>query len=601
MPPQGDVVIATNPQYRLTAEEALRLLPNIRQVFLIAGSTDSDRRWLQAARADLRPLDSRLAVHDLAGLTWDDVLERVGTLPADSVAMAVVFFADATGRTFVSRDAYEDLAAAANRPIFTTSSTEIGAGLVGGLAIDYRVVGRRAARAVAGGLRGEVRASSTAIEATQSRWMFDARQLARWGIRESTLPAGSEVLFREPSFFQRNKHLALVILGVVALQAAIIGMLLIERRLRLRTQAQNQAVLTSMSADLAVIDRRGLVVSSNDGWARAAAAAENPFVSAERGQEWLQADRAPLADAGDRNMLRDALSAVLERIDEERVVEYGWQASGQRRWSHLRVSRLVGRSGGAVVTHVDISARKRAETEVQQTLHELAHLNMRAGMGEILASVAHEVNQPLTSSLTNAQALKRLLAGNRAEPQEVVSILQDIIEADRRAIDVLAGIRKMLRKEEFELQPLDLNVHVGDVVRLLTASAASEGVQLVTDLEPALPAVCGDRVQLQQVVMNLVVNAVQATRGQVTPAPVVRVTTHRDRADVSLLVDDTGAGVDPRALGRLFEPFFSTKQDGLGVGLSISRSIVEMHGGRIDVSNLPNGGARFAVTIPAAP
>ena len=295
IPPEGDTVIATNPQYRLTAEGALRLLPDIRQVFLIAGSTDSDRRWLQAARADLSTLDRRLAVHELAGLTWDDVLERVGTLPADSVAMAVAFFADATGRTFVSRDAYVDLAAAANRPMFATSSTFAGAGLVGGLVIDYRLVGRRAARAAAAELTGRPRLASNVVEAAESRWMFDGRQLARWGIRESRLPAGSEVLFREPSFFQRNKNLALGILAVVALQAAIIGMLLIERRVRRRTEAQNHAVLTSMSADLAVIDRHGHVVSSNDGWARAAAAAENPFVGAGRGQRWLHAGGAPPA------------------------------------------------------------------------------------------------------------------------------------------------------------------------------------------------------------------------------------------------------------------------------------------------------------------
>ncbi len=393
---------------------------------------------------------------------------------------------------------------------------------------------------------------------------------------------------------------ALVILVVVALQAAIIGALLIQRRMRWRAEAQKQAVLSSMPVDLAVVNRRGLVVSSNNSWVRAAAARENPFVRSGRGQAWLQADRALLRDAVDTDRLRDALSAVLEHRDKERIVEYAWQVNGQSRWSHLRVTRLLGRSGGAVVTHVDITARKHAETEVQRTLHELAHLNLRAGMGEILASVAHEVNQPLAASLTNAQALKRLLAADRAEPQEVVAILDDIIENDRRAIDVLAGIRRMLRKEEFDLQPLDLNGVAGDVVRLLTASAGNDGVLLVTDLEPALPAVRGDRVQLQQVVLNLVVNAVHATRGQPAPAPIVRVTTHRDNGHVSLLVDDAGPGIGDSTLPRIFEPFFSTKRDGLGVGLSISRSIVEMHGGRIDVANLADGGARFAVTIPAA-
>jgi C4-dicarboxylate-specific signal transduction histidine kinase len=598
MPLPGDVVITTKPQYRLTAEGALHLLPDIRQVFLIAGSTDSDRRWLQAAEADLRTLDSRLAVHEIAGLSWEDVLGRVRTLPPDSVALAVVFFADATGRTFVSRDAYADLATAANRPMFVTSSTGIGAGLVGGLVVDYQRVGRRAAAAVAGGLTRKSSESSPANEAAESRWMFDARQLARWGIRESTLPAGSAVLFREPSFFQRYKHVALVILAVLAVQATIIGMLLIERRVRRRVEVQNHAVLASMSADLAVIDRRGVVENNNDGWARAAAAAENPFVSSRRGQPWLKLDGLPPGEPVEMARVRDALRAVLERREEEHVVEYAWLANGEGRWSHLRVRRLLG-SAGAVVTHIDITARKHAEIEVQRSLHELAHVNMRSGMGEVLASVAHEVSQPLTSSLTNAQALKRLIAADRAEPQEINWILDDIIESDRRAIDVLDGIRRMLRKEAFDLQPLNLNAVVGDVVRLLTASAANDGVLLVADFQPALPPVRGDRVQLQQVAMNLINNAVQAARGHAVQAPVVRVATVRDNGHVAMLVDDTGAGVDQSDLPRLFEPFFSTKRDGLGVGLSISRSIVEMHGGHIEVTNLARGGARFAVTIPA--
>ena len=137
-------------------------------------------------------------------------------------------------------------------------------------------------------------------------------------------------------------------------------------------------------------------------------------------------------------------------------------------------------------------------------------------------------------------------------------------------------------------------------MRTLTSSTANDGVLLVTDLEPALPAVRGDCVQVQQVVMNLVINAVQATRSHVVAAPVVRVATRSDHGEVRLLVDDAGPGVDETALPRIFEPFFSTKREGLGVGLSISRSIVEMHGGRIDVTNLAQGGARFAVTLPAA-
>jgi C4-dicarboxylate-specific signal transduction histidine kinase len=243
------------------------------------------------------------------------------------------------------------------------------------------------------------------------------------------------------------------------------------------------------------------------------------------------------------------------------------------------------------------SARKRADAEVQRTLHELAHMNMRAGMGEIVSAVTHEVNQPLTASLGNAQALKRMLATGLVQ-EDLVSILDDIIDANRRAADVMGRIRTLMRKEAFDLHPIDVNSIVTDVVRVLTPAASNEGILLVADLDPDLPRLPGDEVQLRQVVMNLVLNAVQATRSQPGVPPLVRVATGTQRGRVVLIVEDAGAGIGEDALPHLFEPYFTTKQEGLGVGLSISRSIVESHGGWIDVANLAKGGARFSVTLP---
>lgn len=243
------------------------------------------------------------------------------------------------------------------------------------------------------------------------------------------------------------------------------------------------------------------------------------------------------------------------------------------------------------------SARKRTDGEVQRTLHELAHMNMRAGMGEIVSAVTHEVNQPLTASLGNAQALKRMLATGLVQ-EDLVSILDDIIDANRRAADVMGRIRTLMRKEAFDLHPIDFNSIVTNVVRVLTPAAANEGILLVADLDPDLPRLPGDEVQLRQVVMNLVLNAVQATRSQPGVPPLVRVATGTQRGRVMLIVEDAGAGVGEDALPHLFEPYFTTKQEGLGVGLSISRSIVESHGGSIEVANLAKGGARFSVTLP---
>lgn len=392
----------------------------------------------------------------------------------------------------------------------------------------------------------------------------------------------------------------LLLTGVIvfALQAGIIAALLLERRLRRRAESQNRAILSSMAADVALLTRRGIIETCNDNWARSIGT-ENPFMPAHVGDAWIPASkRVPAENQGDLMRLRQALDDVMAGREREQIVEYAWQSGNDRRWSHLRLRRLDRGDGGAVIAHVDITPRKRMEAENQKTLHELAHMNMRAGMGELVSVVTHEINQPLTASLGNAQALRRMLASKQLpEGSEFLPIVEDIIDANRRAADVINRIRTVMRKEEFEMQPLDFNAIVADIVRMLNPAAANEGIVMTADLDPDLPAIPGDRVQLRQVAMNLIVNAVQATRSKGGEPPIVRVKTSVRNSDVALMVEDGGDGV-PEDASRLFEPYFTTKREGLGVGLSITRSIVESHGGTIEVANLPEGGARFSVILP---
>jgi two-component system sensor kinase FixL len=233
-------------------------------------------------------------------------------------------------------------------------------------------------------------------------------------------------------------------------------------------------------------------------------------------------------------------------------------------------------------------------------MHDLAHMNMRAGLGEMVSAITHELTQSLTASLGNAQALKRMLAAGPVTNEDLIAIVDDIAAANREATQVIERVRQLMRKEHFDTQPVDLNTVVMDVVQVLNSSAVNEGVLLVADLDPDLPAINADRVQLRQVAMNLVLNAVQATgRHPVHPA-VVRVATRGSNSHVSVTVDDAGPGIAPEALERLFEPYFTTKEDGFGMGLAISRTIVESHGGSIEAANVPRGGARFTVTLPTA-
>jgi C4-dicarboxylate-specific signal transduction histidine kinase len=395
---------------------------------------------------------------------------------------------------------------------------------------------------------------------------------------------------------------SLLLVGVIvfALQAGVIAALLVERRLRRRAESQNRAILSSMAADLALVSRTGVVETCNDNWARSAGSA-NPFMSGGVGRPWIPASAdVPAENQEDLRRLRESLDAVLAGRDHEQIVEYAWQTGSDRRWSHVRLRRLERAGGGAVVAHVDITPRKRMEAENQHTLHELAHMNMRAGMGELVSVVTHEINQPLTASLGNAQALRRMLTSKTAPAgADLMPIVEDIIDANRRAADVIGRIRTVMRKEAFEMQPLDVNAIVAEIIRMLIPSAAHDGIVMAAELDPALPQIPGDRVQLRQVAMNLIVNAVQATRSRGGAPPIVRVKTSARNGGVALMVEDAGDGVPEDALSRLFEPYFTTKREGLGVGLSITRSIVESHGGSIEVANLPEGGARFSVVLPA--
>ena len=237
------------------------------------------------------------------------------------------------------------------------------------------------------------------------------------------------------------------------------------------------------------------------------------------------------------------------------------------------------------------------DLEVMEHLHELAHLNMVAALGELAASVAHELNQPLTAVLSNSQALRRMVDASAAG-FEAHEVLDDIIEQTRRASEVTRRMRTLLKKEPFAWAPVDVNAIVEDVTRIISHEATARGVTVATHLMPGLPAARGDRVQLRQVMLNLVLNAIQATSG-VTGRASVDVATVACEEGLRLTVTDSGPGIAPGTEARMFEPFFTTRPDGLGMGLSISRSIVDLHGGRIQVRNLPDGGAEFALVLPA--
>ncbi len=299
-----------------------------------------------------------------------------------------------------------------------------------------------------------------------------------------------------------------------------------------------------------------------------------------------------------RHTIDDALRAGEDFDSEYRLI----LPDGIVRWISTRGSvhfddarkpaRLLGVS-------IDITARKQAELDAQRDRAELSHLSRVALMGEMSASIAHELNQPLAGILSNAAAGQRFIDRGNVDQAEIHELLGDIIADGRRASDVVRGIRGMVRKEQVARRSVNLNEVVMDSVRMISPDAVLRSCQVETSLDPRLPGIEADPVQLQQVLLNLVINAFDAMRdAPISRRKVVIATESNGDGAVCAIVRDYGVGISAEMQDSLFDPFFTTKSEGLGMGLAIARSILESHGGTIAGENADGGGARFEFVLP---
>jgi two-component system sensor kinase FixL len=246
-------------------------------------------------------------------------------------------------------------------------------------------------------------------------------------------------------------------------------------------------------------------------------------------------------------------------------------------------------------------ARKQGELEAQRLRQELTHIGRVSALGELTASFAHELSQPLTAILSNAQAAQRFLAADVVDLEKVREIMSDIVADDKRAAAVISGLRALIKKGEPEFVSLDINEIVGEVAWLMRSDTIMRSVSMSLDLAADLPRVRGDRIQLQQVVLNLVLNGLEAVREPHAGPRTLVIRTARDNAAaVRVEVRDSGPGIDAKDLDRIFEPLYTTKAEGLGMGLAIVRTIAHAHGGAVGAANNAQGGATFHFTLPVS-
>jgi signal transduction histidine kinase len=229
---------------------------------------------------------------------------------------------------------------------------------------------------------------------------------------------------------------------------------------------------------------------------------------------------------------------------------------------------------------------------------ELAHVNRFSTAGELTASISHEINQPLGAILTNAETADAILSSPSPDIAELKDIVKDILKDDQRASEVIRRMRSLLKKAPFELRNLDLNDLVRDTVAFLSMLAIGRKVELVCVTKSDALPILGDRIQLQQVILNLVVNGIDAMKDTPTDKRIISIRTARVEKFAELSVSDRGPGIPEDKLKEVFEPFFTSKAEGMGMGLSIARTIVEAHHGLIWAQNRDHGGASFRIKLP---
>lgn len=303
--------------------------------------------------------------------------------------------------------------------------------------------------------------------------------------------------------------------------------------------------------------------------------------------------------------------SIRRTIKGEILTSGAW--SGEVRFRHLKSGRAVpvlyqgfriddpetGDPSNIAILCRDISARKEAELAAQAAQTELARVNRLTTMGEMAASIAHESNQPLTAIIANGEACLRLLDHQRPDLGEVREALRSVIDDASRAAEITHGIRNMAKKVDSERSPIDVNEVIDKVVSLTRGETRVWEVAVRTDLEPGLPCVIADRVQLQQVIVNLVMNAIEAMASKQEDLRKLEISTRSQQGGYVLVsVKDSGMGIEPEETQRIFEPFFTTKPSGVGLGLPICRRIIEGHDGRLWATAAEPHGSVFQFTLP---
>ena len=464
----------------------------------------------------------------------------------------------------IPRHSVEVIAAASAAPVYGPLDTYLGAGVVGGYVAPYEEQTKDAGGIVVSLLNGVAPADITPGSIANVP-MVDWRQLRRWDIDERLLPPDTVVRFREPTSWEKYWREISLGIAVLLLQAVLIAALLFERRTRRRTasalkEAQEQMSLAARAAGLSlwVWDAaRDKIMATTHSWRHADPRQQEPIAFKDVLAAAHPADRADLQRAAE-----EALATGSELDVEYRLAE----PRGGVRWIAARGRAELGKDRQLFGVALDVTERKSAELRAAQDRAALRHMTRVSMMGQLSAAIAHQLNQPLAAILGNAEAAQKMLGRANVDLDELRAICSDIVSEDQRAAETIRRLSALYKRGDIKTEPLYLNALIRETLDLLRTELLTRQVTPVAVLVPELPLVEGEHVQLQQVLLNLVLNAADALAGIDAAKRRLEIRTRYDAATVQLLVIDNGPGIRPEELERVFEPFWSTKEGGTGNG-----------------------------------
>jgi signal transduction histidine kinase/ABC-type uncharacterized transport system substrate-binding protein len=564
---------------RETVELALKLHPSTQQLYIVeaVGGTNPVRRQLTG-------LAARVEVKYINQPSVNQLLADIRAIPSRSIVL-LIRPAQMPGERLQPSDIARLVTENSQAPVYALSDGFIGSGIVGTAGISIQDLGTQLGTIALQILDG-ARAQDIPFVERAHRPTFDWRQLQHWDINSALLPQNSDIRFKERTIWELYRRYIIAAAALFLIQAAMIAALIFQRSRRRESEARNAGILRAVPDMMFLLSRDGVYLDSHAPAGSRMLASPDQFI----GNHMRTVFPADLTATFEEQFARLRLG------QDPLVVEYALPSpEGERQYE----ARLVLCADNRVLSMVrDVTVMKQEAQALQETQSELTRASRMAALGEFAAAIAHEIRQPLTSILLNAKTSLQWLHGSEPNLKELTSVLGDVLEAGQRADDIIRRNHDLFKNRTIQKTPLDINAVIRAVAALVDSRIRSTHCTVALSLDAKGPVVLGDRVELQQVLLNLVANGLDAMETTDVHSRGIEISSVVRDGNVTVAVRDTGIGLDGVDMKRMFTMSYTTKVNGSGIGLSVSRKIIEAHGGRMWAESNLHRGATFFFALP---